>query len=221
MKQKLELISFNLCPFVQRSVITLLEKDVDFKLTYIDLKNPPDWFTSLSPLGKVPLLKVDNTVLFESAVINEYLDEITPPPLHPLDPLLRATNRAWIEYCSNILMNHHHLLAAKNKSEFNSVRTQLSSQMSLLEKTLQSGPFFNGEKFSLIDTAYAPLFMRIAILEKLLPIELYSENSKIGQWANTLATRESVIKSVIPDFSERYQRFVEGFEGYYAHYLHQ
>lgn len=221
MKQQLELVSFILCPFVQRSVITLLEKKVDFKLTHIDIKNPPDWFTNLSPLGKVPILKIDKNVLFESAVINEYLDEITPPPLQPSDPLLRATNRAWIEYCSNMLVNHHHLLAAKNKTEFDIAHRQLVEQMGLLEKAIQLGPFFNGDKFSLVDTAYAPLFMRIAILEKTLPIELYTRESNIGRWANTLATRESVINSVVPDFTERYQQFVKSLDGHYAHYMTQ
>ncbi len=77
-QQPIELISFNLCPFVQRSVITLNKKGIDYKITYIDLADKPDWFLALSPLGKVPVLKHGDEVLFESAVINEYLDEITP-----------------------------------------------------------------------------------------------------------------------------------------------
>ncbi len=77
-----QLISFVLCPFVQRSVITLKEKQVPFDITYVDLQNLPDWFNAISPMGKVPVLRVDEKrVLFESAVINEYLDETNPPPL--------------------------------------------------------------------------------------------------------------------------------------------
>ncbi|MGC9457270.1 MAG: glutathione S-transferase family protein, partial [Halothiobacillaceae bacterium] len=83
---KLELISFKLCPFVQRSVITLLHKDQPFETTFINLMDPPDWFSEISPLGKVPLLRVDDTVLFESAVINEFIDEVTPDRLMPEDP---------------------------------------------------------------------------------------------------------------------------------------
>lgn len=63
-----ELVSFELCPFVQRSVITLNEKGVPFDIRYISLKDKPDWFLDISPLGKVPVLIVDEgTVLFESA----------------------------------------------------------------------------------------------------------------------------------------------------------
>lgn len=58
----IELVSFKICPFVQRSVIALNEKNIDYKITYIDLASPPDWFNEISPLGKVPVLKVDDAV---------------------------------------------------------------------------------------------------------------------------------------------------------------
>ena len=72
------LISFDICPFVQRSVITLEEKGVKYNIKYIELENKPDWFLAISPFGKVPVLQVNDKVLFESAVINEYLDETVP-----------------------------------------------------------------------------------------------------------------------------------------------
>ena len=67
---ELELISHHLCPY--RAVITLLEKDIPHRRTYIGLSNKPDWFRQISPLGKVPLLKVGNEVLFESAVLSHH-----------------------------------------------------------------------------------------------------------------------------------------------------
>ena len=84
-----KLISFKLCPFVQRSIITLLEKGVGYEIEHIDLSNKPQWFLDISPFGKVPVLVVDDdVVLFESAVINEFLDETAPGRrLHPDDPL--------------------------------------------------------------------------------------------------------------------------------------
>ena len=76
------LISFALCPYVQRCVMTLREKEVAYDIDYIDLSDRPDWFVELSPLGKVPVLEVtrddgSKVVLFESVVINEYLDDAT------------------------------------------------------------------------------------------------------------------------------------------------
>ena len=83
----LTLISHDLCPFVQRAVIALSEKSVPFERIVVDLANKPDWFEAVSPLGKVPLLRVGEVVIFESAVILEYLEETQPKPLHPADPV--------------------------------------------------------------------------------------------------------------------------------------
>ncbi len=100
---KLTLISHVLCPYVQRAVISLTEKRVPFERIDVDLANKPQWFIAISPLGKTPVLKVDETAIFESAVILEYLEETQPCPLHPSDPLRRAEHRAWIEFGSAVL----------------------------------------------------------------------------------------------------------------------
>jgi len=76
---------------------------VPFEITYIDLACKPVWFLKLSPLGKVPLIKVDDTVRFESAVIAEYLDDFYSSHLHPADALRRGHNRACIAFSSNLL----------------------------------------------------------------------------------------------------------------------
>jgi len=91
MTEHLTLISHNLCPYVQRAAIALLEKDVAFERITIDLSNKPDWFLAISPTGKVPLLRVARddglmAVIFESTVICEYLEETQgEPKLHPSD----------------------------------------------------------------------------------------------------------------------------------------
>ena len=97
-QSEVEIISADVCPFAQRSRIVLLEKEVDFILSEIDLKNKPDWFLRVSPYSKVPVLRYGETRIYESAIINEYLDEVFPkPPLMPSDPERRAEARIWIE----------------------------------------------------------------------------------------------------------------------------
>ena len=91
--RRLTLISHHLCPYVQRAAISLTEKNVPFERIYIDLANKPDWFTAISPLGKVPVLKVGEDRIFESNVILEYLEDTQPNPLHPADPPARAAPR--------------------------------------------------------------------------------------------------------------------------------
>ncbi len=216
MKFKPELISFNVCPFVQRSVITLLEKKVDFKLTYVDLGNPPAWFLEISPLGKVPILKVDDAVLFESAVINEYLDEVNPPALHPADALKHAQNRAWIEFGSEMIMTHYNMTIASDSNSFEKVKNQLERQFERLEKELGEGPYFNGKNFSLVDAAFAPLFMRIDLLEDQYPLNLYQTNSRVAQWARALEKLKSVKDSVTSDFRDVYSRFIKTLDSYYS-----
>ena len=83
MTTQLKLVSHHLCPYVQRAVITLAEKGVAHERVYVDLADKPQWFRAISPLGKVPLLVVGDDVLFESAVICEYLDDTVGPRLHP------------------------------------------------------------------------------------------------------------------------------------------
>ena len=79
-------------------MIVLRVKNVEFEVTYIDLRNKPDWFLEISPHGKVPVLKVDDDILFESNAIAEYLEETNEPRLHPADPIKRARNLALIPF---------------------------------------------------------------------------------------------------------------------------
>ena len=90
MAERPKLVSHKLCPYVQRAVIALVEKDVPFERIDIDLAHKPDWFLKISPLGKTPVLLVGDHAIFESAVILEYLEETEARPLHPSDPLRRA-----------------------------------------------------------------------------------------------------------------------------------
>ncbi len=198
----LHLISFKTCPFVQRAVITLKHKNIDFDITYIDLADPPDWFLKLSPLGKVPLLKVDDEVLFESAIINEYLDEITGGDLQPHDPLARAKNRSWIEFASNMLGNLYMMKMSKDAESYEKYRDVLVGQLQRLEKRLGEGPWFNGDKFSLADTAFAPLFRQDSVANHQLSVIDPATEPKVNAWAQRLLALPEVRDSVVDEFDD-------------------
>jgi glutathione S-transferase len=200
----LELISFKTCPFVQRTLITLGYKDVAHKITFIDLANPPEWFLELSPLGKVPVLKVDGEVLFESAVINEYVDEITGGELQPKDPLTRAKNRAWIEYASNMLGTGYMMKLAQDKESYEKYRSELLSQLQRIENQLADGPWFNGDQFSLADTAFAPLFMHDAVADYRFSVIDAESLPKVSAWSKRLLAMPAVKQSVVADFDAIY-----------------
>lgn len=212
--EKPELISFKLCPFVQRSLITLLYKEIDYSITYIDLANKPDWFLKISPFGKVPLLKTDGEVLFESAIINEYLDEITPPSIHPAEPLKKAKSRAWIEFSSGLYVVLYHLLAAKDKESADKCEKDLAGMMRKLEDILGKGPYFNGDNFTLADTAYAPFFMRLFIIEKRGGASILKDLPKAAAYGNALMELPAVKDSVVPDFEELFVSYLKNKESY-------
>lgn len=205
----LHLISFKTCPFVQRAKITLNQKNVEHKTTYIDLAEPPDWFLELSPLGKVPVLKVDDDVLFESAVINEYLDEITGAELQPGDPLQRAKNRAWIEFASDMLGNSYMMKTAADKEAYEKYKNKLVSQLRRVENRLGDGPWFNGEQFTLADTAFAPLFMHNAAANNRFSVIDEASLPKVAAWSNRLLALPAVQNSVVPEFEQLYLAAIE------------
>ena len=199
----IELISFDLCPFVQRSVITLLEKDIPFERTNIDLANKPDWFLQISPLGKVPVLKIDGNILFESAVINEYLDEITPPSMHPGDPLQKAVNRAWIEFGSELSNLSFRMVMTDDEEVVDQSLQALRDKFEFLDKNLTAAPFFNGADFSLIDAAYAPVFIRIEyVLKQAVDNVIPAGCSRVPAWRDAILARSSVQGSIIERFTE-------------------
>ena len=201
---KPHLISFETCAFVQRAVITLKRKQIAHDITYIDLDNPPDWFLDLSPLKKVPVLKVGDEVLFESAVINEYLDEITGGELQPADPLERARNRAWVEFASNMLGNHYMMKMSQDEDRYTRYRDTLVEKLLRVERRLGDGPWFNGDQFSLADTAFAPLFRHDSVAQRQMSIIDTNRMPKVVAWADRLLALPEVRDSVVDEFDDLY-----------------
>ena len=200
---KLELISHHLCPYVQRAVITLLEKDIPHERTYIDLANKPDWFAAISPLGKVPLLRVGGEILFESAVICEYLDEITPGSLHPSEPLPKAKHRSWIEFGSGILNNIAGFYNAPDRASFTHKCDELASKFHWVEQLLGNDAYFAGEKFLLVDAVYGPIFRYFDVLDRIDNFGIFTNTPKVNKWRQLLQSRPSIQQAVTKDYEQR------------------
>lgn len=213
---KLELVSHHLCPYVQRAVITLLEKDTPYERTYIDLSNKPDWFRQISPLGKVPLLKVNKEILFESAVICEYLDEITPGSLHPADPLQKAKHRSWIEFGSNILNSIAGFYNAPNQEIFEQKRDELTSKFLWIEQFLSGEGYFVGGTFLLVDGVYGTIFRYFDVFDLIKDFGIFSNTSKVREWRQILQTRPSIQRAVTEDYAQRLLIFLQQRNSYFS-----
>jgi len=211
----LELISTKRCPFVQRSIITLKHKGIDHRMTFVDLDNPPAWFLEISPLGQVPALRVDgDTVIFESAVINEYLDEVTPGQLHPADPLERALNRSWIEFGGGCCSLTFQLMVAPDKAAYEEIVAQLAANLGRVEAVLGDGPFFNGDKFALIDAAYAPIFIRLDVFRDLLGVRITEDLPRIHAWQARLLDLPEVQQARVPELPDLFRQLITSRHSY-------
>lgn len=212
----LKLVSFDLCPYVQRAAIALAEKNVPFERITIDLADKPDWFKEISPLGKVPLLMVGDEVLFESAVIVEYLDETVAPRLHPADPLIRARHRAWMEFGSSILANIWTLETTGDRKAFDDALAAMAEKFSRIEAVLGEGPFFAGAGFSLVDAVFAPVFRYFDGFERCVELGVFADKPKTMAWRRALAERLSVRNAVVADYADRLIAFVRKQNGVLA-----
>jgi glutathione S-transferase len=217
MADKLILVSHHLCPYVQRAAISLAEKGVPFERVSIDLASKPGWFKAISPLGKVPLLRVqhngEETVIFESAVILEFLEETRPVPLHPADPYARARHRAWIEFGSAILNAIGRLYSVPTEAAFQVESDALSAMFDRVETELAdnarpNGPWFAGERFSLIDTVYAPIFRYFDAFDRIGEFGILDGKPLVRLWRQALRERQSVKDAVTPDYAERLDAFL-------------
>jgi len=206
---KLTLVSHELCPFVQRAAIALDEKGVKFERIDVDLASKPDWFLAISPLGKVPLLKVGDAGIFESAVILEYLEETQPNPLHPVDALKRAEHRAWMEFGSSMLMDIWNFYVATDEATFEGKRKTLAEKFARLEQRLGEGPYFDGARFSLVDAVFGPVFRYFDVFDRIADFGMLADKPRLAAWRHALAQRPSIARAVKADYPERLRAFLQ------------
>jgi glutathione S-transferase len=203
----LTLVSHHLCPYVQRAAIALAEKAVPFQRVYVDLADKPAWFLALSPLGKTPVLRVDDRAIFESAVILEYLEETGPHPLHPADPLRRAEHRAWIEFGSAVLSDIAGLYSAKDQVAFVAKAAALATKFARLESHLGPGSWFDGD-FSLVDAVFGPVFRYFDVFDRIGEFGVLTGKPKVAAWRKALAARPSIRHAVGADYESRLEKFL-------------
>lgn len=216
----LKLVSYTLCPFAQRARITLIYKQVEHEVVYVNLADPPDWFLKSSPLKRVPIILINGVVLFESFAINEYIDDAYPNKLHPKDPVLRAENRGWIGFGDKCMWSAFNLSTEETENEFNQVRDDLLTKFDALEKVIQGGSYFNSEGISLVDVNYAPLFQRLEYLHRIKPVIFdRRRHPKIWAWKNHLLAMNAFKESCVPHMEPLYHELLWKRRGHISQFL--
>jgi glutathione S-transferase len=204
------LCSFKTCPWVQRAAIVLRAKGIQYDISYIDRNDRPAWFLAMSPHAKVPVLQIDGKdSLFESNAIAEYLDETTPPRLHPEDPLARARNRAWTDFVPTFAESVSDAAYSDSEEEFGKKAAKIAGPFGKLDDALakrgNDGPYFNGAKFSLVDAAYAPFLQRYTYMDRLKPIGAIDKLPRLKAWRDALIAHPAVKTSTVPNFEAVWQ----------------
>jgi glutathione S-transferase len=182
-----------------RVKIALHEKGLPYARITLNLANKdqksPE-FLKLNPYGKVPVIDDDGHILFESCIINEYLDEkYANPPLMPKDPYLRGRGRVLIDYALNYTHESYWALraqmlkppGARDAAIIEEKRRSLRDLLQYLEDALSNSDYFLGE-LSLTDIAIVPRALRMETYGALPSPSL----RRLGAWLHRMKERPSV-----------------------------
>ncbi len=196
----MHLYSDDTSPFCQRCRQVLFEKGMDFEIRDVDLFNKPEDIAVMNPYGQVPILVERDLILYESNIINEYIDARFPhPQLMPADPMQCARARL-------LLFNLERELFVY-VSQFEAARKGRATEQSLAEarfairdRLTQLAPVFTknkymlGEAFTIVDIAIAPLLWRLEHYE----VELPKAAAPIKTYAERIFSRQAFIDALTP-----------------------
>ena len=199
------LYSGTTCPFSQRCRLVLFEKGMDFEIRDVDLFNKPEDISTMNPYGQVPILVERELVLYESNIINEYIDERFPhPQLMPADPLMRARARLMLFNFEKELFVHVNSLeneksrsAEKNHEK---ARNEIRDRLTTLAPLFLKNKYMLGEEFSMLDVAIAPLLWRLDHYG----VELSKTAAPLMKYAERIFSRPAYIEALTP--SEKVMR---------------
>jgi glutathione S-transferase len=176
------LMSATRCPYCVRTRLVLAEKGIEHELDEIDLSNRPPILRARNPRNKVPVLIHDDLVLAESAVINEYLDEVFPdPPMMPSSPAERALVRRLIVGFEDLTDAYY----AYRRSD--AAWPQLDAALSAADAWLEGRAYMAGDAHTLADPGTWPWFAR---LELTLGVDL-APYPNLAAWKRRLDERPS------------------------------
>lgn len=198
------LYSGTICPFSQRCRFVLFEKGMDFEIRDIDLYNKPEDIAVMNPYGQVPILVERDLILYESNIINEYIDERFPhPQLMPADPTMRARTRLFLYNFEKELFVHVAALEDRRNADAKAqelARQQIRNHLSQLAPILLKNKYMLGEEFSMLDVAIAPLLWRLDHYG----IELPKSAAPVQKYAERVFSRPAYIEALTP--SEKVMR---------------
>ena len=197
------LYSGSTCPFSHRCRFVLYEKGGDFEVIDVDPHNKPAELYAMNPYEEVPILIERDLTLYQSTIINEYIDERFPhPQLMPADPIMRARARLFIYTFERELFGFVRYLENRDASERQKqiARHQIREQLIQLSPILTKNKYLMGDDFTMLDITLAPLLWRLGMYG----IELPKTAAPLLKYAESVFSRPAFIDSMTP--SEKVMR---------------
>jgi stringent starvation protein A len=189
------LYSGTACPFSQRCRIVLYEKGMDFEIKDVDLHEKPDDIAAMNPYNQVPILVERDLTLYESNIINEYIDERFPhPQLMPADPVMRARARLFLHNFEGDLFSHVRELEHGTPKVAEKARLIVRDNLTQIAPIFAKQKYMLGDDYSMLDVAIAPLLWRL----EHYGIQLPKQGMPVLKYAERLFARPAFIEALTP-----------------------
>jgi stringent starvation protein A len=187
------LYSATTCPFSHRCRIVLYEKGMDFQIIDVDLHNKPEDLAIMTPYSRVPVLVERDLILYESNIINEYIDDRFPhPQLMPADPVMRARARLFLYRFEQELFCHIDAVEHGNPKTADKARAAIRDNLTVIAPVFAKQKHMLGEEFSMLDVAIAPLLWRLDHYG----IQLPKQAAPLLKYAERLFSRPAFIDAL-------------------------
>ena len=195
------LYSGTTCPFSQRCRNVLYEKGMDFQIVDVDLHNKPEDLAVMNPYNQVPVLVERDLMLYESNIINEYIDDRFPhPQLMPADPVMRARARLFLYRFENEMFNHIHSIEKGTQKQQEKGRQVVRDALTQISPVFAKQKFMLGDEFTMLDVAIAPLLWRLDHYG----IDLPRQAAPVQKYAERIFSRPAFFEALTP--SEKVMR---------------
>jgi RNA polymerase-associated protein len=195
------LYSGTTCPFSQRCRIVLYEKGMDFQIVDVDLYNKPEDLAVMNPYNRTPVLVERDLILYESNIINEYIDDRFPhPQLMPADPVMRARARLFLFRFEQELFSHIEPLEKGPQKAADRSRVVVRDSLTQIAPVFGKQKYMLGDEYSMLDVAIAPLLWRLDYYSVQLP----KQAAPLMKYAERIFSRPAFIEAQTP--SEKVMR---------------
>jgi len=179
----------------------LYEKGMDFQVIDVDMYNKPEDIAVMNPYNRLPVLVERDLVLYESNIINEYIDERFPhPQLMPADPVMRARARLFLFNFEIELFSQVEALESGKEKYIERARAHVTDRLTELVPIFTKQKFMLGDEFSMLDVAIAPMLWRLDHYG----IRLGKTAAPLMKYAERIFSRPAFIEALTP--SEKVMR---------------